>query len=52
MAHILPMDNVDITEIKTLNQNGVLNLKTTLSACSDLAEQVTTLNSLVGGFRV
>jgi methyl-accepting chemotaxis protein len=31
--------NVDITEINTLNQEGVENLQATLRACSDLEQQ-------------
>ncbi|WP_425225301.1 methyl-accepting chemotaxis protein [Pseudomonas sp.] len=44
--------NVDITEINTLNQEGVENLQSTLRACSDLEQQVTRLKHLVGSFRI
>src|SRR5690606_8147344 len=35
--------NVDITEINTLNQEGVENLQSTLRACSDLEQQAARL---------
>nr|WP_249678299.1 methyl-accepting chemotaxis protein [Pseudomonas sp. PIA16] len=44
--------NMDITEINTLNQEGVENLQSTLRACSDLEQQVTRLKGLVGSFRI
>jgi len=44
--------NVDITEINTLNQEGVKNLQDTLKACSDLEEQSSRLKQLVGSFRI
>ncbi|MDD0977234.1 methyl-accepting chemotaxis protein [Pseudomonas sp. TNT2022 ID681] len=44
--------NVDITEINTLNQEGVENLQATLRACHDLENQVTRLKHLVGSFRI
>ncbi|MBA1272964.1 methyl-accepting chemotaxis protein [Stutzerimonas azotifigens] len=44
--------NVDITEINTLNQEGVENLQATLRACSDLEQQATRLKHLVGSFRI
>ncbi len=44
--------NVDITEINTLNQEGVQNLQTTLQACNDLEYQATRLKHLVGSFRI
>ena len=43
--------NVDITEINTLNQEGVENLQSTLRACSDLERQAVRLKQLVGSFR-
>ncbi|CAI8857177.1 Methyl-accepting chemotaxis protein PctA [Pseudomonas marginalis] len=43
--------NMDITEIKTLNQEGVANLHATLLACDDLERQATRLQQLVDGFR-
>lgn len=43
--------NIDITEIKTLNQEGVENLQATLLACDDLERQATRLKQLVDGFR-
>ncbi|WP_412548288.1 methyl-accepting chemotaxis protein [Pseudomonas sp. Pdm06] len=43
--------NMDITEIKTLNQEGVENLQATLLACADLERQATRLKQLVDGFR-
>ncbi|KAI2672325.1 methyl-accepting chemotaxis protein [Pseudomonas sp. TNT3] len=44
--------NVDITEINTLNQEGVENLQSTLRACSDLEQQAARLKQLVGSFRI
>ncbi|CAM3655350.1 Methyl-accepting chemotaxis protein PctC [Pseudomonas reidholzensis] len=44
--------NVDITEINTLNQQGVQNLQSTLRACNDLEHQVERLKQLVGSFRI
>ncbi|RMT65529.1 Methyl-accepting chemotaxis protein [Pseudomonas coronafaciens pv. atropurpurea] len=44
--------NVDITEINTLNQQGVENLNATLRACTDLEQQSTRLTQLVGSFRI
>ncbi|MCU7650547.1 methyl-accepting chemotaxis protein [Pseudomonas aestus] len=44
--------NMDITEINTLNQEGVENLQATLRACSDLEQQATRLKHLVGSFRI
>ncbi|VVN82839.1 methyl-accepting chemotaxis protein [Pseudomonas fluorescens] len=44
--------NVDITEINTLNQEGVENLQSTLRACSDLEQQAVRLKQLVGSFRI
>ncbi|WPO99645.1 methyl-accepting chemotaxis protein [Pseudomonas sp. HR96] len=44
--------NVDITEINTLNQEGVENLQATLRACADLEQQVGRLKGLVGSFRI
>ncbi|MBC3412662.1 methyl-accepting chemotaxis protein [Pseudomonas sp. SWRI51] len=44
--------NVDITEINTLNQEGVHNLQSTLRACTDLERQVERLKHLVGSFRI
>ncbi|AWM93926.1 chemotaxis protein [Pseudomonas sp. 31-12] len=44
--------NVDITEINTLNQEGVENLQSTLRACSDLEQQAARLTQLVGSFRI
>jgi methyl-accepting chemotaxis protein len=44
--------NVDITEINTLNQEGVENLQATLRACTDLEQQSTRLKQLVGSFRI
>ncbi|WP_443690429.1 methyl-accepting chemotaxis protein, partial [Pseudomonas sp.] len=44
--------NMDITEINTLNQEGVENLQTTLRACSDLEQQAGRLKQLVGSFRI
>ncbi|VVN99369.1 methyl-accepting chemotaxis protein [Pseudomonas fluorescens] len=44
--------NVDITEINTLNQEGVENLQSTLRACSDLEQQAARLKQLVGNFRI
>ena len=44
--------NVDITEINTLNQQGVENLHSTLQACTELERQADRLNQLVGSFRI
>ncbi|MCF4995262.1 HAMP domain-containing protein [Pseudomonas syringae] len=44
--------NQDITDINTLNQQGVENLQTTLQACTDLERQVGRLKHLVGSFRI
>jgi methyl-accepting chemotaxis protein len=44
--------NVDITQINTLNQEGVDNLKLTLDACGSLEEQAARLQHLVGTFRI
>ncbi|WP_406822885.1 methyl-accepting chemotaxis protein [Pseudomonas asplenii] len=44
--------NVDITEINTLNQEGVENLQATLRACADLQQQAARLKQLVGSFRI
>nr|WP_160109391.1 methyl-accepting chemotaxis protein [Pseudomonas izuensis] len=44
--------NVDITQINTLNQQGVENLQSTLRACTELEQQATRLNQLVGSFRI
>ncbi|MCJ8203101.1 methyl-accepting chemotaxis protein [Pseudomonas sp. RGM2987] len=44
--------NVDISEINTLNQEGVENLQATLRACSDLEQQAARLKQLVGSFRI
>ncbi|UXY55707.1 methyl-accepting chemotaxis protein [Pseudomonas tohonis] len=44
--------NMDITEINTLNQEGVENLQATLRACADLEQQAERLKHLVGSFRI
>lgn len=44
--------NMDITEINTLNQEGVENLQATLRACADLEQQAARLTHLVGSFRI
>ncbi|NKQ10070.1 methyl-accepting chemotaxis protein [Pseudomonas sp. SST3] len=44
--------NMDITEINTLNQQGVENLQSTLRACGDLDQQAARLKQLVGSFRI
>ena len=44
--------NMDITEINTLNQEGVENLQSTLRACQDLEQQALRLKELVGSFRI
>ncbi len=44
--------NVDITQINTLNQQGVENLQSTLRACTELEQQAARLNQLVGSFRI
>ncbi|TRX74189.1 methyl-accepting chemotaxis protein [Pseudomonas mangiferae] len=44
--------NMDVTEINTLNQEGVENLQATLRACADLEQQATRLKVLVDSFRI
>jgi methyl-accepting chemotaxis protein len=44
--------NVDITQINTLNLQGVENLQATLRACTELEQQAARLNQLVGSFRI
>ncbi|MEK1904209.1 MAG: methyl-accepting chemotaxis protein [Pseudomonas sp.] len=44
--------NMDITEINTLNQEGVENLQATLRACGDLEQQAARLKQLVDSFRI
>ena len=44
--------NMDITEINTLNQEGVENLQATLRACGDLEQQASRLKQLVDSFRI
>jgi len=44
--------NMDITEINTLNQEGVENLQATLRACADLETQAGRLRHLVDSFRI
>jgi methyl-accepting chemotaxis protein len=44
--------NMDITEINTLNQEGVENLNATLRACGDLEAQAMRLKQLVDSFRI
>jgi methyl-accepting chemotaxis protein len=44
--------NMDISEINTLNQEGVENLQATLRACSDLEQQALRLKELVGSFKI
>ncbi|MGB4073494.1 methyl-accepting chemotaxis protein [Pseudomonas sp.] len=44
--------NMDITEINTLNQEGVENLNATLRACGDLEQQAQRLKHLVDSFRI
>lgn len=44
--------NVDITDINSLNQEGVENLQATLRACRSLEQQVEHLQQLVGSFRI
>jgi len=44
--------NMDITEINTLNQEGVENLQATLRACADLETQAGRLRQLVDSFRI
>jgi len=44
--------NVYITEINTLNQEGMENLQSTLRACSDLELQAARLKQLVSSFRI
>ncbi|WP_375709467.1 methyl-accepting chemotaxis protein [Pseudomonas sp. NCCP-436] len=44
--------NMDITEINVLNQDGVRNLEASLSACTELDQQVLRLRQLVDSFRI
>ena len=44
--------NMDVTEINTLNQQGVENLGATLQACRDLEQQAGRLKHLVDSFRI
>ena len=44
--------NMDITEINTLNQEGVENLQATLRACGDLEQQAKRLKALIDSFRI
>ncbi|HBP5288309.1 TPA: methyl-accepting chemotaxis protein [Pseudomonas aeruginosa] len=44
--------NMDITEINTLNQEGVENLKATLRACGELETQAGRLRQLVDSFKI
>ncbi|MBA1246604.1 methyl-accepting chemotaxis protein [Pseudomonas zeshuii] len=44
--------NVDITEINSLNQQGVENLNATLGACHALEQQANRLDQLVSSFRI
>ncbi|WP_311062105.1 methyl-accepting chemotaxis protein PctA [Pseudomonas aeruginosa] len=44
--------NMDITEINTLNQEGVENLQTTLRACGELETQAGRLRQLVDSFKI
>lgn len=44
--------NMDITEINTLNQEGVENLQATLRACKDLDQQASRLKQLIDSFRI
>ena len=44
--------NMDISEINTLNQQGVENLQSTLRACGDLDQQARRLKQLVDSFRI
>ena len=44
--------NMDITEINTLNQQGVQNLEQTLRACAELEQQAGRLKQLVDSFRI
>jgi len=51
-ASVVESINMDITEINTLNQEGVQNLQSTLRACADLEQQAVRLKHLVGSFRI
>ena len=44
--------NMDITEINTLNQEGVENLQATLRACGELEAQAGRLRQLVDSFKI
>ncbi len=43
---------MDITEINTLNQEGVENLNATLRACTELEQQAARLKQLVESFKI
>ncbi len=51
-TNVIESLNVDITEINTLNQQGVINLQATLQSCADLDHQTTRLKHLVDSFRI
>lgn len=51
-TNVIESLNVDITEINTLNQQGVINLKSTLQACAELDHQSARLKHLVDSFRI
>ncbi|WP_324741202.1 methyl-accepting chemotaxis protein [Pseudomonas veronii] len=44
--------NSDISQISSLNQDGLSNLKTTLKACSELEQEASRLDYLVSSFKV
>ncbi|MEK1907856.1 MAG: methyl-accepting chemotaxis protein [Pseudomonas sp.] len=44
--------NLDITEVNSLNQDGVENLQATLRACAELDQQAVRLQQLVGSFHI
>ncbi|MBG6520042.1 hypothetical protein I5I76_18770, partial [Pseudomonas aeruginosa] len=44
--------HMDITEINTLNQEGVENLQATLRACGELETQAGRLRQLVDSFKI
>ncbi|WP_425298849.1 methyl-accepting chemotaxis protein [Pseudomonas duriflava] len=44
--------NVDITQINTLNQQGVENLHSTMNACQALEQEASRLEQLVSSFRI
>lgn len=51
-ASVIESLSMDITEINTLNRDGVRNLQSSLAACTELDQQVGRLKHLVDSFRI